>query len=66
MKKLYPTHDAYVSAVERVTNDNLKAGFILKPDADSTIRAARESMIGRFESLEADREIPISAFDRNP
>lgn len=66
LKKLYPTHDAYVSAVERVTNDNLKAGFILKPDADSTIRAARESMIGRFESLEADREIPISAFDRNP
>jgi hypothetical protein len=66
LNKLYPTHDAYVSAVERVTNENLKAGFILKADAESTIRAAKESMIGRFDSVEAEREVPISAFDRNP
>jgi hypothetical protein len=52
--------------VERVTNENLKAGFILKADADSTVRAAKESMIGRFDSVEAEREVPISAFDRNP
>src|SRR5215470_16278322 len=66
LNKLYPTHDDYVSAVERVTNENLKGGFILKADAESTIRAAKESMIGRFDSVEAEREVPISGFDRNP
>jgi len=66
LRKLYPTHQAYVSAVERVTNENLKAGFILKPDAEATIRAAKESMIGRLDSTEADREVAISSFDRNP
>jgi hypothetical protein len=53
---LYPTHQAYVSAVERVTNENLKAGFILKWDAENTIREARESAIGRLESIEAERQ----------
>jgi Alpha/beta hydrolase domain len=47
LAKLYPTHEAYVSAVERVTNDNLRAGFILKADAEGTIREAKESIIGR-------------------
>jgi hypothetical protein len=51
LKKLYPNHQAYVSAVERVTNENLKAGYILKQDADNIIRAARESSIGRLDSL---------------
>jgi len=51
LNKLYPNHQAYVSAVERITNENLKAGFILKPDADNTIRAARDSAIGRLDSL---------------
>lgn len=51
LNKLYPNHQAYVSAVERTTNENLKAGFILKPDADNTIRAARDSAIGRLDSL---------------
>jgi hypothetical protein len=51
LTKLYPSHQAYVSAVERVTNENLKAGFILKQDAESTIRAARDSSIGRLDSL---------------
>src|SRR5262249_55072438 len=49
IRKLYPTHEAYVTAVERVTNENLRAGFILKTDADSTIRQAKESMIGRLD-----------------
>src|SRR5262249_46386002 len=66
LNKLYPTHEAYVSAVERVTNENLKAGFILKADADSTIRAAKEAGIGRLDNVDAEREVPISAFDRNP
>ncbi|HEY2381360.1 MAG TPA: alpha/beta hydrolase domain-containing protein [Terriglobia bacterium] len=66
LNKLYPTHVAYVSAVERAANENLRAGFILKADADSTIREARESMIGRMDDLEGKREVPISSFDRNP
>src|SRR5262245_8672984 len=56
LKMLYPTHQAYVSAVERVTNENLKAGFILKWDAENTIREARESAIGRLESIEGERQ----------
>ena len=52
LNKLYPAHQAYVSAVERVTNENLKAGFILKQDAESTIRAAQDSAIGRLDSME--------------
>jgi hypothetical protein len=42
----YPTHAAYVSAVRAVTEKNLKAGYILKPEADATIAAAEKSGIG--------------------
>jgi hypothetical protein len=66
LNKLYPTHEAYVSAVERATNENLRAGFILTADAESTIRAARESGIGRLDNADAERDVPMSAFDRNP
>ena len=66
LNKLYPTHAAYVSAVEKVTNENLKAGFILKADADATIKEARDSAIGRLDSLEAERDRPLSDFDRAP
>ncbi len=44
---LYPSHKAYVSAVRDVTEKNLKAGYILKADADATIAAAERSDIGR-------------------
>lgn len=43
---LYPTHAAYVAAVRNVTEQNLKAGYILKPEADATIAAAERSDIG--------------------
>jgi hypothetical protein len=66
LKKLYPSHEAYVSAVERVTNENLKAGFILKPDADFTISEARKSAIGRLDNIEAERDRPMADFDRAP
>jgi hypothetical protein len=66
LNKLYPSHQAYVSAVERVTNENLKAGFILKPDADDTIRQARNSAIGRLDSIDAERDRPMADFDRAP
>jgi hypothetical protein len=44
---LYPSHEVYVSAVKSITEQNLKAGYILKPDADATIAAAEKSSIGR-------------------
>jgi len=43
----YPTHAAYVSAVRTVTEDNVKAGYILRPDAEATIAAAERSRIGK-------------------
>jgi hypothetical protein len=64
LNKLYPSHDSYDSSVERITNENLRAGFILKPDAESTIREAKESAIGRLDNAQTD--LPLSSFDRNP
>jgi alpha/beta hydrolase family protein len=66
LNKLYPTHAAYVSAVERVTNENLRAGYILKADAERTIQDARASAIGRLDSLETERGRPMADFDRAP
>jgi hypothetical protein len=43
----YPTHAAYVAAVRAVTEKNLKAGYILKPEADATIAAAEQSAVGK-------------------
>jgi hypothetical protein len=43
---LYPTHKEYVAKVKEVTEKNLKAGYILKPDAEATIQAAERSDIG--------------------
>jgi len=47
LASLYPTHAVYVAAVKEVTEKNLKAGYILKADADATIAAAEKSDIGR-------------------
>ena len=41
----YPTHAAYVAAVRAVTEKNVKAGYILRPDADATVAAAEHSAI---------------------
>jgi Alpha/beta hydrolase domain len=43
---LYPTHAAYVAAVRGVTEQNVKAGYILRPDTDATIAAAQQAAIG--------------------
>jgi hypothetical protein len=64
LNKLYPAHAAYVSAVEKVTNENLRAGFILKADAETTIQEARSSAIGRLNSIEAERGRAMSDFYR--
>ena len=66
LNRLYPTHAAYVSAVERVTNDNVRAGYILKADAERTVQQARDSGIGRLDSLESQRGRPLADFDRAP
>jgi hypothetical protein len=64
LNKLYPSHESYVSAIERVTNENLRGGFILKADAENTVREAKESAIGRLDRAETD--LPLATFDRNP
>jgi hypothetical protein len=47
LASLYPTHAVYVAAVNAATEKNLKAGYILKADADATIADAEKSDIGR-------------------
>jgi hypothetical protein len=47
LEALYPTHKAYVAAVKDVTEKNLKAGYILKADAEATIAAAERFPIGK-------------------
>jgi putative intracellular protease/amidase len=44
---LYSSHAAYLSAVKATTEKNLKAGYIVKADADKTIAAAERSEIGK-------------------
>jgi hypothetical protein len=44
---LYPTHAGYVAKVKEVTAKNLKAGYIVKADADATIAEAQHSQIGK-------------------
>jgi hypothetical protein len=44
---LYQSHEAYVSAVKDVTQKNVKAGYLLKADADATIADAEKSNIGK-------------------
>src|SRR5262249_13849350 len=46
MDSLYPSHAAYVAAVKKVTEETLRAGYILKPEADATIAAAEKSPVG--------------------
>ncbi len=46
LASLYPTHAGYVAKVKEVTERNLKAGYILKPDADATIAEAERAQIG--------------------
>jgi Alpha/beta hydrolase domain len=43
----YSSHAAYVAAVKKVTDANVKKGYILPFDGATTIREAQESRIGR-------------------
>jgi len=44
---LYRNHGKYVSAVDKVTSQNLAAGFFLAPEAEATIEEAAHSNIGK-------------------
>jgi hypothetical protein len=46
LDSLYPTHAAYVSAVNEATDSAVEAGFILEPDAQLIKAAAAASDIG--------------------
>ena len=45
IQNLYPTHAQYVAAVKNITGQNLKDGYILKPEAEATIAAAEKAPI---------------------
>ena len=47
LESLYRRHGQYVEEVVRVTRDNLRRGYLLKPDALRTIAEALESEVGR-------------------
>jgi len=47
ISELYPSHAAYVAAVKDVTEKNLKAGYILRPEAEATIAGEERSNIGK-------------------
>jgi len=47
LNALYPSHRAYVQQVVHVTQRNLRAGYILQPDARTTILEAEQSNIGQ-------------------
>ena len=42
---MYPSRDSYVSQVKEAPEKALKAGYILRPDADATIAAANRSSV---------------------
>ena len=46
LESLYPRHSTYVREVNRVTTENHRNGFILAPDANATVREARDSRVG--------------------
>jgi hypothetical protein len=46
LNQIYPTQAAYVSKVTAASNAAVKAGFLLRADADLTIAAAKRSIVG--------------------
>jgi Alpha/beta hydrolase domain len=47
LKALYSSHEAYVSAVKRITEENIRIGYIVKTDGQRTIAQAERSDIGK-------------------
>jgi hypothetical protein len=47
LSALYPSHQAYVSAVRQVTERNVKSGYILAVDGRETVEKARAAIVGK-------------------
>ncbi|HKU38114.1 MAG TPA: alpha/beta hydrolase domain-containing protein [Polyangiales bacterium] len=47
LKALYPSHEAYVDAVRRVSEANVRSGVLLPPEAVRTVREAQDSDVGK-------------------
>ena len=45
LQALYPTHGSYVDRVIAVTNDTVRAGVVLPPDASETIAEAKHAKV---------------------
>jgi Alpha/beta hydrolase domain len=45
----YPSHAAYVAQVRKVTNNDVKKGYILAVDGAAAIREAEESRVGEHQ-----------------
>ena len=54
LDSLYPSHKRYLDAVERVTGDNLKNGFLLPEDAQQTILDALATSVGAPKKHDRD------------
>jgi hypothetical protein len=46
LNALYPNRGQYISRVIKVTNDNVKSGYLLEEDADVTIGTAKRTSVG--------------------
>ena len=46
MKALYPDHHSYVRQIDEAVERNVRAGFVLKPDAKEMLEQARASIWG--------------------
>jgi hypothetical protein len=47
LSTLYPSHQAYVSAVRQVTERNVKSGYIVAADARNIVEKASASIVGK-------------------
>jgi len=47
LKALYSSHSAYVSEVKRITEQNIRIGYVLKADGQRTITQAERSDVGK-------------------
>jgi hypothetical protein len=46
LNALYPNRGQYISRVVKVTNDNVKSGYLLEEDAEVTIGTAKRTSVG--------------------
>jgi hypothetical protein len=47
LQRLYPSHQAYVSAITAAANQNVQQGFLLPADAAEVIAEAESSIVGK-------------------